>query len=199
MHFKTFILVFLTAPIASLAQDPVGYFIHQEGDSVLIYPSPDGGGAVTLGSQTISYYQRGAKNPKYENQKNIAEFHYGGRKLVNLPISSLGMDRLQEVIIQNDRYLMTSYFSTNQYLYVYDLTTMEVLVKKEKHSYGEKRDRELMTNVVTKYFKDCPEAIAAMEKGLEEAYEKTYWKSSRHLRGNPRLFAFVSNHTCGKE
>lgn len=200
MPLRSLSLLLLASPVVVFAQDPVGYFIRQAGDTVLIYPAPSKDGSdVSLTAETISYYERGAKKPETEKQKGIKEFHYGGRVFVNLPIASLGMDRLQEVIIRYDRYLLTSYFSRIQVLYVYDMKTMEAVVKKKEHSFGEDQDRALLSNIIRKYFGGCTEAIAAMEKGLAEEYEKETGKWSRTSPEKPRLFKYVSNYECRGE
>ncbi len=190
-------LVFLFSTLCVNAQDPVGYFIQQEGDTVWMYPSHSPLWiAVGVGTETASYYKQGKKNATQIHHRKIKEMHFDGRKWTNMPIASLGMDRLHEVHLESGRYLLTSYEDTFLYLYVLDKTTNEFAVRKEKHSIWEKDDRELLNTVVKKYFPDCAEGIAAVEKGIDYSYRKDVYETERRNQGWQRLFREAKNIQC---
>ncbi|MCC6399268.1 MAG: hypothetical protein IT227_00760 [Flavobacteriales bacterium] len=190
-------ILLLFAPFVSAAQDPVGFFVTQDADTVWMYPSPKPiYQAVSISTDIVLYYQKGKKSETQIAQRKIKELHFDGHKWVNMPIASLGMDRLHEVHLENERYVLTDYLDGFLYLFVLDKTTNEFVVKKEKHSTTEKEDRALLERVVRTYFADCPEGIAAVEKGIEYSYKKDVYEVERSNRGWQRLFREANAIHC---
>ncbi len=195
-----FVLVLLTPfHLVGQTQDSLGYFVRQEGDTVIMYSDPREhrnpvarSSGLEMSAEFINYFDKVKKQPREEKQKRIKELHFGNRAFINLPIASLGMDRLQEVVMANDRYVLTSYYGGTKFvLYIYDITSMEVVVKKLEHSDKEKDDRSTLNNVIKKYFPECPKAIELIEKGIKDWHNKETRRT-----GGTTIFQYISNYDC---
>lgn len=200
MRFLFVLVLLIPFHLLGQTQDSLGYFVRQEGDTVIMYSDPRKHSnpvakpsGLEMSAQFINYFDKVKKQqPRQESQKQIKELHFGNRVFINLPIASLGMDRLQEVIMANDRYVLTSYYGGTKFvLYIYDITSMEVVVKKLEHSDKEKKDLSTLNNVIKKYFTECPKAMELIEKGIKDWHNKETRSS-----GGTTIFQYISNYDC---
>ncbi|MBK6753124.1 MAG: hypothetical protein IPH53_10905 [Flavobacteriales bacterium] len=186
-------LLFLLSTLCVNAQDPVGFFIEKS-DTVWMYESRSSqSGTCSMTAQLLRYHVKEDKRERQVSQSKVSELNFGGRKWINMSIASLGMDRLHELIMESDKYILTSYWDGFSFMYIIDKDAGKYVVKKEMHSWREAKDRE-MFKAIKKYFPECTEALAAMEKGLEEGYATENYSSMDHEAD--RMFKYVKNYRC---
>lgn len=193
MSVRAFILVPVVCALSTTAQDPVGFFI-EKGDTVWMYESQSSQSSTcSMTGQYLRYHVKEDKRERQVGQSKVSELHFGGRRWVNMSIGSLGMDRLHEVIMESDQYILTSYWDGFSFMYIIDKAAGKYVLKKEMHSWREAKDREMLREIKKYFGKDCAEAITAMEKGLEEGYAGKY-NSLDHEAD--RMFKYVKNYRC---
>lgn len=190
-------------PFSSLAQkenvtDSVGFFVLHSGDTVIMYNYPwvkYEGADVEMSADAVRYYVKGKSQARGESQKKIRELRYGVRYFVNLPIASLGMQRLHEVILYNSRYMLTKYFGgTKMVVYVFDLKSMEAVVKKEEFGVKERKDEELI-KMIAGYFPGCQDGLNRVSAGFD-----AYWKDKEKKMRDRQFvkpFDYITNYPCG--
>ncbi len=139
--------------------ETVNYFITKDGDSVQVKDE------VTMDVQYM-YYKDIKGKSRTIPQSKIKKMFIGGRFFINLPIMSMGMTRLQEVIATNRSYILTIYMGN----YGYDayIWNKQYENKENKIFVGAKKfEKKAMDKYIRKYFGSCKELIASMEANIE--------------------------------
>ena len=201
MHVRSILLALSIIPLSGIAQDPVGYLALFEGDTIRMYPSHDPKfPAFSMGNGYAYYYEQGKKRESSVSTKRVKEARLEKQRWVQMPEgSSNGMVRLQEVMLEDDKYLLTSFASPlHNYLAlcVLDKATQKYEVKRQRHSFSEREDRELFNTVVKKYFGDCPDGVAAVQHSLDFSYRKDVFEVERSNTQFQRMFRDVADHQC---
>lgn len=165
-----------------------GFAVTLKHDTILLY-----GTKVSMSAADVTYDDADGRSRSIKQSK-LSDLYLGVHHFINSPISSLGMDRLQRIVMKNERYMLTSYFGGSKWVYyIYDKRTKEALVKKVTHSANAKNDLKSMDKYILPYFKDCPDALQAIRSGLtKEAYKETRYEVV------DRMFGVVSNYDCEK-
>ena len=185
---RTLLLVpFLALIGVSNSQSQIaGFAVTLKHDTILLY-----GTSVSMSAADVTYDDENGKARSIKQSK-LSDLYLGVHHFINSPISSLGMDRLQRIVMENERYMLTSYFGGSKWVYyVYDKRTKEALVKKVTHSVKAKNDLKSMDEYILPYFKDCPDALQAIRAGIsKEAYKETRYDVVDRMLGS------VSNYDC---
>jgi hypothetical protein len=194
-------------PLFIFAQKEVGYLINEEGGKIVFYENVKNkttfymdnklSGDVNLTVQFVHYYDMSNKAKRFK-QSEVAEMSYNNQKFIKLPIGSLGRVRLHTVIAENDNYILTNYYHDGYFFYVFEKDEHKVIEKKKRHSVKQKLDNKLLEKKIKLYFKDCPELIVRIKKGIADSnYEKEYDGFGLIIKNN--LFKYVySGFNCSK-
>jgi hypothetical protein len=181
------VLLFICIGIGNTqGQRPGSYGLTLDHDTVWMY-----GTSVSLSAASVTYYDVDSKERNIKQNK-LSDLYLGDEHFINSPISSLGMDRLQRIVMVNEKYMLTSYFGGSKWVfYVYDRNTKEALVKKVKHDANSKADLKSVDKYILPYFHDCPDAIAFIRKGINK---KSYHEPPGVIMD--RMFRGISNYDC---
>lgn len=202
------LLSIITLLIFSLgySQETVGYAITENNERIEFYQNVQERSKlaynhlieddVSMTGQFIFYFD---KNNKFEKipHKKIKELNYGHKRFLTLPIS-WSMDRIHEVIAENDKYILTQYyFNGVNYFYVFDKSNMKYLEKKISHSYKANKDSKNFEKYIKPYFSNCP----ALLKKLKYNIKNITYRSNAAYKDNSGyadnyLFNGVSNFQC---
>lgn len=163
-----------------------GFAITLEHDTIHLY-----GTKVSMSAAHVTYDDADGKLQSIR-QRKLSDLYLGVHHFINSPISSMGMDRLHRIVMENERYMLTSYFGGSKWVYyVFDKRTKEALVKKVTHSVKPKPDLKSLDKNILPYFKDCPDALQAIRNGItKEGYRATYYGVVDVMLGG------VSNYDC---
>ena len=180
------LLSVLIGTVHSQGQQVAGYALTLTHDTIKLY-----GSSVSLSAATVDYTDADGKS-KSIKQSKLSELYLGSEHFINSPISSLGMDRLQRIVMMNEKYMLTSYFGGSKWVfYVYDRRTKEAIVKKLSHDANPKADLKSLDKYIVPYFRDCPDAIEA----IRSVIDKTSYHEPRGVVMD-RMFRNVSNYDC---
>jgi hypothetical protein len=171
----------------------VGYAITLEGDTILFHHKPsekEEAAKLTMTAASVDYVDAEGKTRSLK-QADLREMRFGGHRFMNLPIYSMGMDRMQRVVMENDRYILTSYFGNLWTFYIFNKRSMEAEEKKMNHSFKPKSDLKSLDKVISRYFGDCNEAMTAIRDQISTT---DYRKNAQN--GWDSMFGSVSNYIC---
>lgn len=92
------------------------YFIKEDSTKVIL-----GGKEISFDDTYLMYYDENNKSRKIM-MKKVAYLQADAYRYINLPLyKNGGLRRLHRIVATNDEYILTSYFSNNQYfMYVFD-------------------------------------------------------------------------------
>lgn len=103
--------------------------------------------------------------------------------------SMFGFKRLHEIVIQNEKYLLTQYFEAGfHYVYITDKTTVKFVQKKLKTSWRHKKDRKTFNKKILSYFKDCKKNVDFVLRNAEYPYTGNNYYNE--------MFQDISNMNC---
>lgn len=204
MMKKGLSIFLIVIPFVMFAQKEVGYLVSDNDEKIIFYKNPTGEevrsnnnvlkGDVNLTAQYVHYFNAEGKHKKFAQSK-VAEIKFDNREYLKLPIGSLGAERLQEVIAQNDEYLLTNYYHKAYYFFVFRKDEMKMEEKLQNHSNRMNKDLKLLEKKIEPYFKTCPELIKRIEKGIEDSnYKHEVIDDVIIVKNN--LFRYVSNFQC---
>lgn len=162
------------ASFTSHQDEKQSYILMKDGKKIILNRS------VTIDAEDVNYEDENGKKRSVK-QKNIEKMAIGDRLFINLPITS-NMTRLQEVIAHNDSYLLTSYWQTIDYFYVYD-KDMKPVVKKYKVLHKKKSYQKAYEEIALVYFKKCDGLLEAMKSNIDN---------------DMPLHKEIYNYQCGK-
>jgi hypothetical protein len=144
-----------------------------------------------MGAQFLTFYDINNKVVTVKQSK-WKDMYLGDSHFINNSIASMGMNRLQRIVMQNDRYLLTTYFGGSKWVfYIYNRNTMEAVVKKAEHSKSQKRDLKSLDEVLSQYFGDCTEALAVIRKTIQST---DYRPGQRGI--DEVMFKDITNYDC---
>ncbi|CAL68065.1 hypothetical protein [Christiangramia forsetii] len=203
-------LLFAIFPILisfhSYSQETVGYAITENNERIDFYQNVEKrsklaynhviSGDVSMTGQFIFYLDKKNEFRKIP-QKKIKELNYGLKRFLTLPLS-WSMDRIHEVIAENDKYLLTQYyFNGVNYLYVFDKSNMKYVEKKISHSYKVKKDSKNFERYIKPYFSNCPELLKKIKFNIENIKYRSNaaYKDNSEYADN-YLFNSISNFQC---
>lgn len=188
------------------SQEIVGYAIMENNERIDFYQNVQEKsklaynhiieGDVSMTGQFIFYFD---KNNRFEKiaQKKIKKLNYGHKRFLPLPISWT-MDRIHEVIAENEKYLLTQYyFNGVNYFYVFDKSNMKYVEKKISHSFKANKDFKNFEKYIKPYFSNCP----ALLKKIKYNIENTIYRSNAAYKDDSAyadnyLFNEISNFQC---
>lgn len=188
----------------------VGYLTTIQGDTIKFYPTAGVtrekkysqiiSGYVALTNEFVFYYNEKGERIKF-HQKKIRRLEYFDQSYINLPVGSIwGLKRLHEVVAENNKYILTNYYSSAYYLYVYNKETSKFQVSKEWNSFKRKKDLKLIEKKIIPYFKDCKDLIEQLKANVEIGDYDTQKKEFRSKWGTVKvrrlLFGSIYNFQC---
>jgi len=182
-------LIALLCSTASMAfaqaPNPDGYGVTFKGDTVWIY------GPVSMGAQFLTFYDINNKEVT-ESQSKLKDMYLGDSHFINNSIGSMGMKRLQRVVLQNDKYILTTYFGGPKWMYyIYNRNTMETEVNKKEHSKSQKHDLKSLDEVLSQYFGDCTEALAVIRNSIQTSDYRAGYRGIDEI-----MFKNITNYDC---
>ena len=153
-------------------------------------------GSMNLTASEVFYFDKERKQRRIR-QKSVNELHFNGRAYIKLPIKKSGIPRLHEVIATNDKYVLTQYFNKGYFFYIFDKNKKQVLELKNLHSENREKDLELLKNVISKYFSNCPRLTSHLKRNMENA---NYKNRAKNVSGviilENILLKGVTNYSC---
>lgn len=186
MRYILFVLLVAVAGINhTQGQRLVGFAVSFEHDTTLLYNS------VSLSDNWVNSYDVNNKGQSIK-QKGLREMYVGGDHYINSDNYDMSVDRLQRIVLMNDKYLLTSYFASIKFVfYVYDRRTKERIVKEQKYNVSPKKDQKLLDEHILPYFHDCPDGINAIRNGIgkEKSYDFSHGPQDY-------MFSNLSNQDC---
>jgi len=148
---------------------------------------------VEYHGQTIYYYTEDGKKKSIKHSK-VKNMISGVDLYLSLPIYVFKAKRLHRVVAENEKYLLTDYYSVNRYqFYIFDKKSMNAVEKLRFQTYMPEKDIKLI-GVIEKYFSDCPELINKIQSNFDLFYNDDY-----DIRTSPRpsvLFMGISQFKC---
>ena len=202
---KLLSICLIIIPFVIFAQKEVGYLISEDGEKIIFYENPTGEvirsnnnvleGDVNLTTQYVHYFNAEGKHKRL-SQAKVKEIEFNERNYMKLPVN-MGAKRLHEVIAVNNEYILTNYYHDGFYFFIFEKDGLDMVVKLQKHSYNKKKDLKLLEKKIKSYFKNCPELIARIQKGIEDSNYKTEIKDGAIVIKN-NFFRYVSNYQCSK-
>ena len=156
------IILILTFTNFSFGEESENYIIMLDGTKIECY------GNISLSAEFVSFDNSEGKS-KSIRQKKIKLMLIHNRLFLNLNISK-NMKRMQEVYAFNSDYIMTGYWQSATYIYIWDKEFTLIngkisffpgftkkKIKKNQLKYNEE---------IAKYFKDCEELSDALNKNI---------------------------------
>ncbi|MCB0425070.1 MAG: hypothetical protein KDD13_10585 [Mangrovimonas sp.] len=197
-----------------LAQEQAGYYIDSKDEKVIIYycknhASEESHGILYLSEkikgknihsnndlvitpQNLGYYDNTGELI-YISQSQVKELHFEERLFINNSISLL-LDRLHEVIMENDKYILTNYYSRNHHFYIFDKESGKAVKAKVKHSVKRKDDYESLDRIVSKYFKDCEDILKTIKNNIYNSDYRIVYGGS--VKADNNMFKNINNYKC---
>lgn len=170
------LLIILLIYFSGNSQEIIGYAINEDDEKIEFYQNIEQKtdlaydhwieGDLSILGQFVYYLDKNNDFQKL-NQKKIKELHYASKKYISLPIKGK-TKRIQEVIADNNKYLLTQYyFHGVNYFYVFQKDNMEAVERKIKHSKKKKEDLKNYENYIVPYFSDCPKLLKRIKYNIE--------------------------------
>lgn len=194
MMKKKFLILVSLFSLISYSQI-VGKIELKKGDEINMYAKEKE--LFSMHGQTIYYYNEKGKSKSLKHSK-INKLTTINELYINLPIYSLGAKRLHRVVAENDKYLLTDYYSINRFqFYIFDKSTMDAVVKLQFQTYKPKKDKKLIT-IVEKYFGTCNELMNKIQSNFDAFYLHSDYKRIMQKTYEPRsiLFENISSFKC---
>lgn len=200
----TFLFIFLILVLhSSYAQEAVGKVILKGGETILMYPKGSDNpvregpyiieGNMALTPASLIYFSKKGELKKIK-QKKVDEVTYGNQLYKSFPIFGSRGHRLQEVIMQNDKYLLTSYFSLANYFYIYRKEDNKGLENAVKHSKKRKNDYKTLEKMLPKYFPNCPDLMEQIRSNIRNSDYRVLYGNVRIA--NNKMFKGIQNYIC---
>jgi hypothetical protein len=200
MRYFFFPILYASTCLCTAQEKQIGFAVTMKGDTMRFYRDawiadsipPD----LHLTATTV-IYQDAKGQVREVRQSKLKDLYFGDHHFINNPLHSMGENRLQRVVMKNDKYLLTtSYGNTNSFgnswmLYIYDRHTMKALVSRIKHSSNKERDMSTLYEVVAPYFGECGDAMAHIRSTIGAT---DYW--SAKIAVEDVMFGDISNFTC---
>lgn len=185
------------------AQEVIGKITKQDGVEIFMYPRGADAptyvgdyiieGSMGLTSASLIYFSKEGELKKIKQNK-VKEMSYGNQLFQSFHIYGSRLDRLHEVIMQNDEYILTSYFSLANYIYIHRKSDGKTLEAKVKHSKKRKSDYKTLEKLVPKYFSDCTELMQRIRSNIRNTdYRVLYGNVSV---ANNKMFKGIQNYVC---
>lgn len=160
----------------------IGYFLTTKNERIDMYGMQDTEETL-LNMYSYSEYALTAERLFYHNKKGkvikvkqnkISELFVGNNYYTRLKTGSkFGLERLHQVIVQNDKYILTEYFSHSSfYYYLYDKKIDKFIYKKNRAKNNTDDDIIFAKESLRPYFNNCPEFISKLDKNLSKKYNK---------------------------
>lgn len=199
--FLFIFLILISNPF--FAQDAIGKMTLKDGETILLYPKASDDpvygvnyiieGNMALTPASLIYFSKEGEL-KTIKQKRVDELTYGNQLYKIFPIFGSKGFRLQEVIMQNDDYLLTSYFSLANYFYIYRKEDNKGVENAVKHSKKRKNDYKTLEKILPKYFPNCPELMEHIRTNIRNTdYRVLYGNLSK---ANNKMFKGIQNYIC---
>ncbi len=180
----------------------IGYFVTTKGEKIDMYRMQDTEETI-LNMYSYSDYALTAERLFYHNKKGkvikvkqtkVSELFVNNSHYTRLKIgSTFGLNRLHEIIVQNDKYILTEYFSHSSfYYYLFDKKNDTFIYQKERSKNNTKDDIKFAEKLLRPYFKNCQEFITQLDENLSKDYNKVIGQggySSNMMEG-------ISNIQC---
>lgn len=187
---KLYTLVFILFAGACLGQDKVGFLVAQSGERIDFFP-----GDVTLSGEFVQYYDVDGRPRKFK-QVDVKEIEFGKRRYINLPASSKIGTVLQEIIAENNQYLLSQFYHDGfNYFCVFSRDNMRRKGKEQWHSQSMMKDRKLFDKKIRPYFGDCPELLERIRYGIENSSYRPVMEDGV-LMVKDNMFRYVTNLDC---
>lgn len=169
-HFsKLFLIIFLLILISkvSLGQESENFVITLDDTRIELH------GKIELDAASVFFRDSKGKH-KTLKQKKIKVMLVHNRLFLNLKLYG-SVDRLHEVIAFNSDYIMTGYWQTNLYVYIWD-KDFNPIEKKISFAPGTKstikRNQERLTESISPYFASkCPDLMALFIRNIDARIE----------------------------
>ncbi|WP_026451109.1 hypothetical protein [Aequorivita capsosiphonis] len=160
----------------------IGYYLTTKDERIDMYSMQDTEETI-LNMYSYSDYALTAERLFYHNEKGkvikvkqrkVSELFVGNNYYTRLKIGSkFGLNRLHQVIVQNDKYVLTEYFSHSSfYYYLYDKKNDNFIYKKKRAKNNTKDDVKFAKKYLKPYFKNCSEFIIRLDENLSKEYKK---------------------------
>lgn len=182
----------------------VGEIELKKGDILKMYAQRFKDGTVnhnifSMHGQTIYYFNKKGKK-KNLNHSKIKKLTTSSETYLSLPISSLGAKRLQKVVAENDKYLLTDYYSINRFqFYIFEKSKMKAVEKHKIQTYRAKKEKKRI-KIIKKYFGNCTELMRKIQSNYDSYYiHKNYYEINNIENTNQYisiLFGNISNYKC---
>jgi hypothetical protein len=192
-------IIFLSSNLFS--QNVKNFFITKEGEKITVYKNihkktyekrkHEFKSDYALTGMSFFYHD---KNGDLQRtlQSKIKEAFLFGRHYINKKIGSiLGFNRLHEVIIENERYILTQYYEAGFYCYLTDKTKDKFVFKKIKVSKNYKKDRRFIEKKIKPYFKNCKDFMHMIYLNTKFKY-----RYKNLIIMNDNLFEDVPSSKC---
>ncbi|GAB5398570.1 MAG: hypothetical protein Aureis2KO_01550 [Aureisphaera sp.] len=203
MKLYLFISMVCLSPIWAYSQSEVGHFVTVQGEMIKIYENEKQKtqayknyritGDIGFSGELFFYYDAQQEFKKIK-QKKIEEVHFGSKLYRNFPITRTGAKRLHEVIMENDTYVLTSYYFLVNYFYIFSKSDGKMVESKTKHSKKKKKDYTSLEKKVSKYFPDCNEALAIVKSNIKNGDYRILYGSIAYA--DIKMFKGISNYKC---
>jgi hypothetical protein len=149
---------------------------------------------VNLTAQYVYYYDKDGEMIRIAQSK-LKSLNYGNKHFKLLPISSMGMKRLHEVIFENKEYVLTNYYHKSNYFYIFQKSDLKAVAKKKKHSWKARKDKKMLKNIITPYFSNCNDLLLLLQRNIETAsYKREFHNGALVIKNN--LFAGITGYSC---
>jgi len=194
-----FITLILLTLFSFSQNKKAGELVLKTGEKIDIYNKVLKNGKIRLSSyngKTIYYFTKEGKS-KSMNQSKVESMELSNGSYINLPIYVLKAERLHRIVAENDKYLLTDYYSTNRFqFYIFDKSTMKAKEKLKFQSYRPKKDIKLI-KLVEEYFSECPRLIEKIQSNFDTFYnDKHYKKKMINMEPRSILFENISKFKC---
>lgn len=185
------------------AQDAIGFLIDENGKEINLFKKQSDkidikynhilNDDVNLTGQFI-YYFNNSGDLKKISQSEVKEMSYNGHVFKNLPITKLGTKRLHEIILENDKYVLTSYFFLVNYFYVFEKETYKMVETKTKHSKKRKQDYKSLDKTIKKYFSECSGLMEKVSANIKNGDYKILYGNTAIVKNI--MFNGFANYKC---
>lgn len=154
------VLIIFSFTTPAFSQKSVNFYITLEGERV------DCHGDIRMDASRLYYENAEGKN-KSEKQKSIKLMVVFNRVFLNLPINK-NLMRLQEVYAYSSEYIITGYWQTSTYLYVWDSKFNPVVGKIFFNPSGKReKNQKKFDEEIKKYLADCEKVINRFSSNIQ--------------------------------
>ncbi|MBV1924241.1 MAG: hypothetical protein KUG68_09470 [Flavobacteriaceae bacterium] len=175
MRVKFFILCFFIT-VKGITQQAVGEILTKDGTNIIMYENKKDvtqykydhiiTGDMGLTGASVHYYNAQEEFVNIK-QNEVEEMRFGEHLYKSYPISGNSRDRLQKVILENEDYVLTSYFFLVNYYYIFRKSDNKSVNGKTKHSKKRKMDYKSLEKTLPKYFPECKSVFEQIRKNIK--------------------------------